>query len=111
MVSLTRAKALAARAKARMGKVEGKAAKVAKVWAKERAKVRTKATLQVLGYNYLCRLPQVLHLLRPANITPIWPMSHVTSVTRRDTTSLSDLNGSLCDPHLLTSIPGNKPRG
>jgi hypothetical protein len=34
------------------------------------------------------------------------------SVTRRGTTSLSALNGSLCDPHpLLTSIPGNKPRG
>ena len=86
---------LAAKAKARMGKVEGKAAKVAKAWAKARAKVRTRATLQVLGSNYLCKRPLALHLRRPAIIIPIWPMSHVTSVTRKGTTSLSALNGLL----------------
>jgi alkylation response protein AidB-like acyl-CoA dehydrogenase len=95
MVPQARAKALAAKAKARMGKVEGKAAKVAKAWAKARAKVRTRATLQVLGSNYLCKRPLALHLRRPAIIIPIWPMSHVTSVTRKGTTSLSALNGLL----------------
>ena len=102
---------MATKAKARMGKVEEKAAKVAKAWAKARAKARARATLQVLGFNYLCRRPLALHLRRPASIIPIWPMSHVTSVTRRGTTSHSALNGLLYDPHLLTSTPGNKPRG
>jgi hypothetical protein len=35
-------------------------------------------------------------------------MSHVTSATRRGTTNVSALNGSLCDRHLRISTPGNK---
>ena len=66
---------------ARTAKVEGKATKAAKAWAKARAKVREKDTLLVLDFNYLCRPLPALQLLRPARPTPTWSMSHVTSVT------------------------------
>jgi hypothetical protein len=45
------AKATAVEAKAKTAKVEGKAAKAARAWAKARAKVRAKDTLLVLDSN------------------------------------------------------------
>jgi hypothetical protein len=94
-----------------MAKVEGKAAKAAKAWAKAKAKVRAKDTLLVLDFSYRCRLPTALRLRLLASLIPIWLMSHVTSAIRRDTISLSAPNGSLFDHHLRISTPGNKLHG
>ena len=102
---------MAAKAKARMAKVEGQAAKAARAWAKAKSKVRAKDTLLVLDFSYHCRRPTALHLRLLASLTPIWLMSHVTSATRRDTTSLSAPNGLLFDHHLRISTPGNRLRG
>jgi hypothetical protein len=92
-----------------MVKAEGKAAKEARVLAK--AKARAQDTLPVLDSNYFHTPLPAHHLLRPASLASIWPMSHVTSVIRRDTTNLSVLNGLLYVHHLLISTPVSKPRG
>jgi hypothetical protein len=94
-----------------MAKVEGKAARAARAWAKAKAKVRAKDTLLVLDFSYHRRRPTALRLRRLASLTPIWLMSHVTSAIRRDTINLSAPNGLLFDHHYRIRTPGNKLHG